>query len=96
MRVVQCPRLGDLHISDCNLLTELHLEQCSRPLMLTLNCASSLNVVRMTDVSLYDVSGVACYQFENVVIESKGVINNLEFPYCHQLKSVTCMAPLQK
>jgi Leucine-rich repeat (LRR) protein len=94
IRAVQCPKLSELHIPDCNLLTELHLEQCPRPLMLSLSCASSLAAVRMTDVSLYDVSATACYQFEHVAIESKSSINMLEFPYCHQLKSVTVMAPL--
>lgn len=96
IRAVQCPKLSELHIPDCNLLTELHLEQCPRPLMLSLSCASSLAAVRMTDVSLYDVSATACYQFEHVAIESKSAINMLEFPYCHQLKSVTVMAPLYK
>lgn len=96
IRAVQCPTLSELHIPDCNLLTELHLELCPRPLMLSLSCASSLAAVRMTDVSLYDVSATACYQFEHVAIESKSAINMLEFPYCHQLKSVTVMAPLYK
>ena len=96
LRVLRCPNLVELHIPDCNTLTELHIEQVTSPLMLTMSCASTLNVVRMTDVSLYDVTANACYQFEHVAVDSKSVINMLEFPYCHQLKTFKVTAPLQK